>query len=265
MKAAPVLALALLCFATRLPAQDAPGARAFSPQRDLLSLHYDHAPDKDDGQSAAADRTILEALHDAAWIKAHVVAVSGAYGRNAGEFNPDSDKVMDAVWGDRGGWLNAHLRRDQSIAELVRRWDTVLKAGGAVWVKEGGQSDVTAEVVRRLRAQRPSLDSTASIHVVQHSRWNEDQTTAAALEYTKQNTDYIRIRDANEYLNVKGGNAAFVAAARRHATLGRVWSAAFAYYPPEERLDFSDTGELMRILGLGEIGIDAFRERFLQE
>lgn len=44
---------------------------------------------------------------------------------------------------------------------------------------------------------------------------------------------------------------------------GTVWEAAFTYYKPEHRLDFSDTGELMHILGLGEIGIDDFRGRFL--
>jgi hypothetical protein len=262
-RAVVVLSFALLACGALLVAQGNPGGPAFSSERDLLSLHYDHAPDKDDGHSAAADRTILQALHDVAWIKAHVVAVSGAYGLNAAEFNPESDKVMEAVWGEYGGWLDAHRDREQAIAKLVERWDRVLTAGGGVWVKEGGQSDVTAEVVRRLRARRPTLDPKRSIHVVQHSRWNEDQTTPSALEYTKQNCDYIRIRDANQYLNVKGGNAAFVAAARQHPVLGRAWTAAFAYYPPEERLDFSDTGELMHILGLGEMGVDAFRERFL--
>ena len=47
----------------------------FNPEKDLLSLHYDHAPDKDDGHSAAADRTILESLHTRDWVKTHVVAV----------------------------------------------------------------------------------------------------------------------------------------------------------------------------------------------
>ena len=46
-------------------------------------------------------------------------------------------------------------------------------------------------------------------------------------------------------------------------SFGQVWKAAFAYYDPADRLDFSDTGELMHILGLGENGIEAFRKRFL--
>src|SRR4030042_6791546 len=74
--------------------------RKFSPEKDLLSLHYDHAPDRDDGQSAAADRTLLESLYGTDWIRKHVVAVSGAYGKNAEKFNVLSDAVMDEVWGD---------------------------------------------------------------------------------------------------------------------------------------------------------------------
>ncbi len=256
-----VAALAVFCCCPMARAQ--PSTRAFSPERDLISLHYDHAPDKDDGQSAAADRTILQSLFGAPWIKAHVVPVSGAYGKNAPGFNPGSNAVMDAAWADCGGWIAAHGRQAEAATEIARRWSGVLRAGGDVWVKEGGQSDVTALVLRAIKKQDPALDTRARIHVVQHSKWNEDQTGDAALEYARQNTDYIRIRDANEYLNVKGGDKAFVAAARQHPLFGPMWNAAFAYYPPDQRLDFSDTGELMRILGLGELGIDAFRERFL--
>ena len=86
----------------------------FNPETDLISLHYDHAPDKDDGQSAAADRTILETMFGIDWIKMHVVAVSGAYGKNAADFNINSNAVMDTAWNDCGGWLavkKAHFTR----------------------------------------------------------------------------------------------------------------------------------------------------------
>jgi len=257
----PFVAFLLLCCATGSFGQ-APSAR-FAPERDLLSLHYDHAPDKDDGQSAAADRTILESLFGTEWMKRHVVAVSGAYGLNAGEFNAGSDRVMDAAWNGAGGWLAGHARRDEVVAELTRRWLEALEGGGDVWVKEGGQSDITAAVVRRIQQRAPGLKTGVRIHVVLHSRWNEEQTTPAALDFTRQNTHYVRIRDANAYLNVKGGDASFVEAARRHPVFGAAWRAAFEYYDPADRLDFSDTGELMHILGLGEMGIDAVRERFL--
>lgn len=239
--------------------------RVFDADRDLLSLHYDHAPDKDDGQSAAADRTVLETLFGTDWLRAHVVAVSGAYGKNAGQFNAKSDAVMDAAWADVGGWLAAHTSRAEVVDALAARWTRTLAAGGDVWVKEGGQSDVTADVVKRIREASPAIEIPARIHVVQHSNWNEDQTTDAALAYTKEHTHYIRIRDANAYLNTAGGNEAFQQAAVRHPVFGPAWRSAFDYYDPKERLDFSDTGELLHILGLGEMGFDAFRERFLED
>lgn len=244
-------------------AAEGDGTRTFDQKKDLLSLHFDHAPDKDDGHSAAADRTILESLYGREWIQKHVVIISGAYGKNAKLFNPKSDAVMDAAWKDCGGWLAGHENHEQVIADLSERWCVVLQAGGDVWVKEGGQSDLTAEVVKSIQQRFPNMHTVKRIHVVQHSRWNEKQTTDAALAYTKKHTDYIRIKDANRYLNVKGGNDAFETAARKHPVFGAVWDAAFTYYNPKHRLDFSDTGELMHILGLGKIGIDDFRKRFL--
>ena len=245
-------------------AQDSNGTKEnFDPKSDIISLHYDHAPDRDDGHSAAADRTILEILQDRDWIRKHTIAVSGAYGKNKGKFNAKSDAVMDAVWKDCGGWISAHRDWDGTVAELAVRWGAVLKTGGDVWVKEGGQSDITADVVRRLKKQLPGVDTTSRIHIVQHSNWNENQTGDQALAYGKKNTHYIRIRDANRYLNRKGGDASFVKAAKGHPVFGPAWKAAFDYYNPEKRLDFSDTGELMHMLGLGEIGIEAFQKRFL--
>ena len=110
----------------------------------------------------------------------------------------------------------------------------------------------------------PEIDTTKRIHTVQHSTWNEDQAAEAALAYTKSNTDYIKIRDANAYLNVRGGNEAFEKAATENPQYGDIWKAAFAYYNPNERIDFSDTGELMHILGLGELSLNEFMENYLK-
>ena len=255
----------LVALCASLEGSEKASAKKFSPERDLLSLHYDHAPDMDDGHSAAADRTILESMFGTDWIKTHVVAVSGTYGTNARQFNAKSNAVMDVAWNDCGGWLAGHANSERVVAELLRRWTAVLTAGGDVWVKEGGQSDFTAEVVRRMKVQSPDLDTTQRVHVVQHSDWNEHHTTSAALAYAKKHTHYVRIRDANAYLNIAGGSSAFVKAAVTHPKFARVWSAAFTYYNPSVRLDFSDTGELMHILGLGEMDIDEFRRRFLSD
>ncbi len=232
---------------------------------DLISLHFDHASDKDDGHSAAADRTILQSMFGIDWIKEHVIAVSGAYGTNAEIFNQDSDNVMEAVWNDCGGWISAHENREDVVNTLTNRWSEVLIAGGNVWVKEGGQSDLTADVVERINNQFPDIDTVQKIHVVQHSDWNEEHTTEAALAYTKEHTHYIRIPDANPYLLIMGGDGLFVELAREHPVFGAFWNMAFTYLDPEEKLDFSDTGELMHILGVGELSIDAFRKRFFYD
>lgn len=261
---AVLLMLAISTRAAEAP-EDGRPPRTFDPAKDLLSLHYDHAPDRDDGHSAAADRTLLETRHGRDWITKHVVAVSGAYGRNARTFNAKSDAVMDAAWNDTGGWVAAHTNREAAVKAMTERWGRTLKAGGDVWVKEGGQSDLTAAVVKELRRRLPDMDARSRIHVVQHSNWNEKETTPEALEYTRTHTHYIRIRDANAYLNQKGGDAAFERAAVAHPVFGPAWKAAFAYYPPRERVDFSDTGELLHILGLGELNLDDFRRRFLEK
>ena len=182
----------------------------FDPQDDLLSLHYDHAPDKDDGQSAAADRTVLESLYGRAWLPAHTLAVSGTYGLNKDDFNADSDRVMDMVFGDIGGWLSAHRDWKGTREKLADRWLEAIEAGGDVWVKEGGQSDLTADVVRTLLSRISNLPTRERVHVVQHSNWNEEKTSPDALDYVRTWTDYIRIGDANAYLNLAGGNHEFL-------------------------------------------------------
>jgi len=260
-----VLPLVLLAGCLALHMSPAASAEPeFDSENDLVSLHYDHAPDRDDGQSAAADRTVLQSLFGRPWMADHTLAVSGTYGKNRKRFRPESDKVMDAVFGDVGGWVAADEDWDAAVETVAKRWIEQLRAGGDVWVKEGGQSDLTADVVRRIKKEMPELDTQRRIHVVQHSDWNENQTTDADLAYTKANTHYVRIRDANAYLNRRGGDKAFVEAATSHETFGPGWRAAFAYYPPRQRLDFSDTGELFHIVGLPELDIEAFSKRFFR-
>jgi len=242
---------------------DEASAKTFDPSKDLISLHYDHAPDKDDGHSAAADRTLLLAVQDKDWIENHVLPVSGAYGSNKRSFNKKSDAVMDAAWNDLGGWVAADQGWDQAVARLVERWSATLQGGGDVWVKEGGQSDITAAAVKQIRADLPQIDTRSRIHVVQHSGWNEKHTTPAALQYTKDQTDYIRIKDGNRLLNVKGGDKAFVEAATSDPGSGAAWEAAFDYFRPSDRVDFSDTCELLHILGRDQVNVDAFRQQYL--
>lgn len=239
-----------------------PAPAPFDSARDVIALHYDHAPDLDDGQSASADRTVLQSTYGTRWMGTHLVIVSGTCGLNAPTFVKKSDRVMRVVWGDR--WLAAHDRWKPSVSAAAARWTSAIERGGRVWVKEGGQSDFTADVVALIKVMRASIDPRRSVIVVQHSDWNEQQTTPAKLAYTKANTHYVRIRDANAYDALPPGDSAtqaFIDAATSSKRFARYWRASFAYYPA--RVDFSDTGELTHILGLGEIGVADFARRFL--
>jgi len=237
--------------------------RPFDPATDLLSLHYDHAPDRDDGHSAAADRTVLEARFGARWIRRHVIAVSGAYGWLGLTFKEGSNAVMEAAWGTRSDWLDAHGDSATAVEQLAARWVGTLSGGGDVWVKEGGTSDLTAQVVRRVQQARPDLDTRTRVHVVQHSGVNEWIGWFWNLRFVRGETDYRRIANANDYLKLRGGNRRFEQLATAHQSVGPVWSAAFKYYDPRRALDFSDTGALLHILGLGEPDIDSFASMYL--
>lgn len=244
---------------------DHPSESGLCGPSDLIALHYDHAPDRDDGHSAAADRSILQSEFSCSFIGQRTLPVSGTYGTNASTFNTSSDAVMDAVFNPCGGWISAHRNWNDAVSIAVDEWVGTLQDGGDVCVKEGGQSDFTADVVARIQAEYPEFNTRTRIHVVQHSGWNENKTTASDLSYVKGNTHYIRISDANSYLVRSGGDDGFEAAALAHPQFGPSWEAAFDYYSPNARLDFSDTGELMYIVfgPGGEFGIDEFLQRYL--
>ncbi|MCH2173697.1 hypothetical protein MK489_23210 [Myxococcota bacterium] len=240
-------------------------AKVFNPAEDLISLHYDHAPDKDDGQSAAADRTLLQAQFGADWIPEHVVAVSGTYGWLGGTFQEASDAVMDSAWSDVGGWLSANDDWHGTAVDVAELWNATLSTGGHVWVKEGGPSDFTAEVLEQLEKLGASAETISRIHVVQHATGNQVLGFYFPLRRVQASTDYRRIRGGNITLLEFGGDDAFVEAARSHAVVGSIWTAAFDYYDPEFAIDFSDSAATYHILGLGPPSLEDFRTRFLSE
>ena len=131
-----------------------------------------------------------------------------------------------------------------------------------MWIAEGGQSDLSADVVRELLGRMPDLDTRRRIHLVQHSNWNEDKALDGDLRYVKATTDYIRIPDGNSGgngtadLNDPSYDGPFIATALAGPN-GAGWRAAFDYYSPQRaRLDFSDTVELLEILDVGTDQVD---------
>ena len=235
--------------------------------RDLISLHYDHAPDRDDGHATVAGKEVATKLGFTPWV------IGGAYGAdNGGSYRSESERVMDAAWGS-GNWVNADADWNGAVRRTANRWQQTLEACGDVWIAEGGQSDLSADVVRELKVRLPGLDTRSRIHLVQHSNWNEEKALDADLRYVKDSTDYIRIPDGNGRgngtagLNERNYSGPFIDLALNGRN-GNGWRAAFDYYDPRsQRLDFSDTVELLHILDIGTDQVndpEDFADRFIR-
>ena len=241
------------------------GNRALNPaigriaSGDLLVLHYDNAPDPDDGHALVAGRVIKDFYGFES-----VLAVNGTYGyQRRGNFNTNSESLFAAAW---PSGLNAFRDRDGSVATSAAMWSEAISQGNQVWVMEGGPSDFTADV---LRSMPESLHS--SVNVVQHSHgWNEDNTNPVNVAFVENRTNYIRIDNGNlsnnntANLNQQSQNFVNIALASQW---GDLWRAAFDYLSPNDKLDFSDTVELLWVLDipLSQIaGPDDFAEMFLR-
>ena len=230
----------------------------FDGSLDLLVLHYDHSH-RDDGHAAVAALEIANSFG----LQPHVVA--GTAPDTYQGFIHDFAPVMEAVWGD--AWFDARADRPTATIGSVERWLETLDAGGRVWVAEGGVSDFTAEVVREIQRQRPDLDTRSAIRIVQHNDHNEGKTAPERLAEVQTETDYVRIDDgnsANETADLNQRSDALVAAALAGGNSAR-WAAAFDYLPAAE-LDFSDTVEVLHILGIEADEVanpDDFAEHFM--
>ncbi|MDO6461430.1 hypothetical protein Q4485_12035 [Granulosicoccaceae sp. 1_MG-2023] len=257
-----------------VPAVSLPAGSIYTPG-DFIALHYDNAPDPDDGHAAVAGRMVIAHFG----LEEVTGVVSGAYGAPVAHlYREDSEPVFYATWGEEGvagGWFNAHRQREVSLQNSADQWQSVLLAGGRVLVAEGGQSDYTADVMREL-AERDSALDLSRIWVFQHSygpkSFNESQATQADLSYVKAHATYVKVPDGNTQNASADLNERNDAVANRFlasAQFGEAWSAAFTYLNPFTRkFDASDTVELLYILGLDSrdiAGWDDFSDYFLPQ
>lgn len=243
----------------------------FDPAKDLLVANYDSKPDVDDLQAVAGLASVLK-HPDFACVD--YIATHGAYGIQTGTFLPAAD-LFTLAFGDK--WIDAHADRDGAVALLAERMERVIAAGGKVWVAEAGQSDVTAEVVRLLPE-----DMRLSVHIVQHSYWNESQTSDDAMNTVVYNTRYHRIQDGNFPENgtpaYNTDDGSHWPALLEHSEIGPVWREAkrlSEFHNPKAEyvnpavemggLDFSDTVEIAYIFGFEDMeGVGDFVDRFTQ-
>lgn len=250
----------------------------FDPSKDLFAPQFDLNADVDDMHSVAAVGSLLR-LPEMACVR--VSAVSGAYGRQTPKGFIQADQVFDAAFG--ADWLDGHGARQQAVETQAKRFLETLRAGGHVWVADGGQSDLTADAVRLVQSLDPALPLKTHIHVIQHSNWNEKVVTQNKLDYLKATVDYRRIPDGNSGGNGSPGYASkdgsWWPAVLADPVVGPIWQTAkqradeanpvSPYNNPfieAGGFDFSDTVETAFIFGFEDLGtIDRFFEKVLVE
>ena len=240
---------------------------------DLLVLHYDNCPDRDDGHAMPAGKYVVESLGIS-----RVLVVNGTCGNSIrNRFNPASISVVRASWGSV--WLDAHNQRASAVATSADRWAAELANGHDVWVAEGGQSDFSADVVRSIDSRYPGLNL-KRINIIQHSAgstaYNEMFTDSANLAFLKNLTSYQPIGNGNV-----GGNgtadlnmqSAYFVQMARGSRFSAEWNAGFTYLPPDCavrtelcKLDFSDAVEVLYIVGDQRTGtVNDFANNYLRQ
>lgn len=209
---------------------------------DLLVLHYDNAPDPDDGHALVAGRV----LRDYYGLNS-VLAVNGAHGhQRRNDFNINSESLFAQTW---PSGLNAYRDWAGSVATSAALWSETVAQGHRVFVAEGGPSDFTADVLRAMPSSQRS-----SVAVVQHSQgWNQDNTRADNLQYVIDQANYFLIDNGNLGNNATADlnrQSQFFVNSALASQWGELWQAAFSYLSPDSKLDFSDTVELLWLLDI---------------
>ena len=219
----------------------------FDVNKDFLSLHYDHAPDKDDGHATVAGKMLVDYFGIQNYI-----AVGGACGKNCSGYNPDSEAVMDATWGD--GWYNAHANPDTQGSDIGFYWLNTIVQGGKVYVAEGGESDLSLKAAQYVKANG---GDPKQIIIIQHSNWNIDNYGTGVLQSLLDlGVTHVKIDDgnsSNDTADLYEDNNEIATAFANRALASQwstAWEAAFKYLDPIDKLDFSDTVEVLHILGV---------------
>ncbi len=239
--------------------------RSFNLENDLLLAQYDCKTDVDDLHAVAGFYTLL-GKPEYSKLKFH--AVAGSYGIQEGLYVPPNDLFQQA-FGKK--WSDAHGDFGKAVKEVKNIVQEIIKAGGDIWIAEGGQSDFSAAVIRKIQAEMPDVNTQKRFHIIQHGGWNEKVTTPEDLEFVKSNTDYLKIPDGNVISNgtpeFRSPNYSEWRDQIRDLKLKKVWDLAvelsLRYNDKDGRynneavasggLDFSDLVEICWILGLPDM------------
>ncbi len=249
----------------------------FRVESDLFLAQFDCKTDVDDILSIAGVATML---NDSRFSQVKYHAVAGAYGTQKGLYVP-ANQLFEISFGDN--WSDAHSDYKRAVKEVTLLVTKTLKQGGNIWIAEAGQSDFSASLIRNIKNTLPSLQTSSRIHVVQHSDWNENNTSPDNLAYVRTNACYHKISDGNVIGN---GSPGFKTEEKvhwreyiTHPKLVRIWEMALEiarkYNGKDNRyknpaiavggMDFSDVSETCWIFGFNHLkNPEQFFKEFIQ-
>lgn len=162
----------------------------FDSQHDLLLFNFDLKTDVDDLHTVAALDLILR---HAKYRSLNYIALHGTYGLQAGLFVP-ATALFKHTFANK--WVDIHGNRDKAFATVLAAMHETLSNQGRIWIAEAGQSDISAALITTYRSRYGTLKK-SQIVIVQHSQWNEDETSQEALALVKQYATYSKIPDGN--------------------------------------------------------------------
>ncbi len=236
----------------------------FNLQKDLLLLQCDCKTDVDDIHVIAAFATLVASPK---YKELNYLPVVGTYGIQKGLYVPP-ENLMRKAFGTK--WVNAHKNPQKALKRVLARTKRTLSAKGDIWIAEAGQSDFTAKLIKAVQKELPKIDTQKRIHIVQHSNWNEKETTPEDLNYVKMNTDYQKIPDGNRKGNGTPGFQLFSQIDWKSSFTDKhqieIWElsrkVAKKYVGKEGRynnksiakggFDFSDLAEVCWVLGIND-------------
>lgn len=239
--------------------------KRFNAEKDLLVMQFDCKTDVDDIHSAAAFKTLLSSPEFRA---VNYFAVAGTYGIQEGLYVPPNELFQQAF---EDKWTDAHSNKVKAIDKMKSVTLQYLHKGGNVWIAEAGQSDFSAELIKAIQKDAPEINTAERIHIVQHSNWNEEVTSANSLAFVKANSNYHKIPDGNAEGNGTPGfrtpeyngwktkikDVELLSLWELAVEIGLKYNGKDGRYNNEavatDGLDFSDLSEVCWILGLEEI------------
>jgi hypothetical protein len=234
----------MLSITTLLFSASASAEFNFDKRKDLFIAQFDNLPDSDDMHAQAAIASML--IHPY-FEGVNYFCVAGAWG--AQSHNPkykynNSNSLFDLGFGleaienadktqwNNARWVDAHgamvRGKDGMLAyaqsqERLNQMDfasnvvafkakQALEKGGRVFVMEAGQSDLSADWIRKLHANgAPNVKT--HVYIVQHSVFNERFTSGHRFTFADDTAkglndwDYVTNGKNNQYIKIPDGNA----------------------------------------------------------